>query len=58
MVLYFMTQCSLKAGIKRHGKDGKEATAMELLQLHTMDTFQPIDSKEPAYKENKNPSHH
>ena len=45
VVHYTMTQLSMKAGLKRWRKKGKQAVSKELLQLHMRDTLRPINSK-------------
>ena len=43
-----MTQYSLKKGLKKFGKRAEEAITKEFLQLHLMDTFQPILRQRPV----------
>ena len=45
VVHYAMTQLSMKAGLKRWGKQGSQSVSNELSQLHLRDTFRPINNK-------------
>jgi hypothetical protein len=48
-----MSQLSMKAGLKKFGKQGEEAATKELSQLHLRDTFEPIDPKQFSPEERK-----
>lgn len=41
-----MTQLSMKAGLKRFGKEGEDGVSKELNQLHLRETFEPVVSSQ------------
>jgi hypothetical protein len=50
---YIMAQFSMKAGLKRFKERGEEAVTKELSQLHSRDTFKPINPKDLKKKDCK-----
>jgi hypothetical protein len=48
-----ISQLSMKAGLKKFGKQGEEAATKELSQLHLRYTFESIDPKKLSPKESK-----
>eukprot|EP00957_Ditylum_brightwellii_P185361 14114210-Ditylum_brightwellii.AAC.1 len=46
LIHHALTQYSLKQGIEKFGKQGKDAVVDEFQQLHDMDTFDPKHEKE------------
>ena len=48
-----MTQLSMKAGLRKWGKDATEAVSKEVGQLHFRDSFQPVNPKKLSAEERK-----
>ena len=46
LIHYAMTQISMKKGLKLYGEKAKTSVANELKQLHTMESFEPVDKRQ------------
>jgi hypothetical protein len=53
VVAAIMTQLSMKAGMKRWGKEARDAVHSEMKQLHFRDTFQPVHYRDLDEQERK-----
>ena len=48
-----LTQYSLKAGLRVLGERGENAVVKELITIHDMDTFMPVDAANMTWEEQK-----
>ena len=51
VVFYFMTQISMKAGMRQWGEPSTETVSTEFEQLHYRDTFNPVNHRSLSKKE-------